>query len=89
MEDRFQWISGTLPALSQVSHENIAFHAMGRIKITSPEPEEILDPIITRQNVQTDEKAILLQVLETKIRPYNPVKSNGLSKVVFRPFEEL
>ena len=56
---------------------------MGRIEITSPEDKEILDPIITRQNFQTGEKSILLQVLETKIRPYNPVKSNGLGKVVF------
>ena len=61
----------------------------GDLKKTSSEPEEILDPIITRQNFQTGEKAILLQALETKIRPYNPVKSNGLSKVVFRPLKEI
>ena len=84
-----QFVGDNLDIAIRSQYGNNAFHAMGRIKITSPEPPEILDPIITRQNFQTGEKATLLQLLETKMRPYNPVKSNGLSKVVFRPFEEL
>ena len=64
---------------------NTSYHAMGRMKVSTPKPEDNPEPLIERKILKHTEKEALLKDLTIKLQPYRPLPSNGLSSVTFRP----
>ena len=62
---------------------------MDRIKIISPAPTDLIQPIIERKRFKPDEKATLLNYLTIRVHPYHPLKANGIGTVTSRPFDKL
>ena len=70
-----------------------AFHAMGRMKIISPAPTDVIESIIERQRLKPDEKATLLNDLTIRFYPYSLLppqrKWSKHCHIQARPFDKL
>ena len=73
-------------------HGNTSFHAMGRIRVTTPAPvqldeEETLK--VSRRKLTVEDKRMILSKLDVKLQSFQPNVINSLSTVKFMPIAEL